>query len=118
MQSQICAPPALVGACLPLALSVPSSYFEKAGLHPNPFAVQIVETSLAVALAFFYMPKTPNLEESMLQVRPPCLTDLRSSHHPHINALQCMQSHSYRPQLVCHVHVPCGCLKGGLVWNT
>lgn len=47
------------------------------------FAVQIVETSLAVALAFFYMPKTPILEESILQVRPPGLTDPRL---PHLNA--------------------------------
>ncbi|KAK9866093.1 hypothetical protein WJX84_001319 [Apatococcus fuscideae] len=30
--------------------------------------LQIVETSLAVALAFFYMPKTPVLQESILQV--------------------------------------------------
>ena len=31
-------------------------------------AMQIIETSLAVALAYFYMPKTPTLESSILQV--------------------------------------------------
>ncbi len=32
--------------------------------------MQIVETSLAVSLAFFYMPKTPVLEDSIVQVSP------------------------------------------------